>query len=151
MKKKNKQSSIDRKKKYDIEYGKRPEVIERRRKSQREFYQRNKDRINDWMKKYNSDPERKEKKKIYDKKYLQKPEVKKRRKEYFSREDIKEKHRKYMREYYKDPENYKKKREYEKRPEVAKRINELRRKAYFKNKQKVTTQKNKTKSKHLNS
>ena len=70
----------------------------------------------------------KERKREYDEHYIQRPEVKERRREH---------NRKYSREYEKRPEVKERRREYEKRPEVKERRRKRAREHYEKNREKA--------------
>ena len=92
----------------------------------------------------------KEERKLINKKYNQRPEVKKRKKEYYKeyhkkynqRPEVKKRKKEYNKEYYQRPEVKKRKKEYDKeyhkkynqRPEVKKRKKEYRKKYYQKKK-----------------
>lgn len=73
----------------------KPKYKEWKKQYQKDYYQKNKEKLDKYQKEYNSRPEVKERMKEYDKKYMQ---------EYNKRPEVKEQHLAYMREYKKRPE-----------------------------------------------
>ena len=88
--------------KYQKEYNNRPEVKERYRKQNQEYYQKNKIKCRENQKKYRDRPEIKAKKKEYDKS----AHYKSQKKEYHQRPEVKERIKRYIKNRFENDKNF---------------------------------------------
>ena len=70
----------------------------------KDYYEKNKEHVNECYKEYIQKPEVKERIKEYRKEYRQKPEVKERKQEYYNKPEVKEKQKEYHKNYDQKPE-----------------------------------------------